>query len=66
MTRSTSFGVSLTTTSLAFLFLETRQRAAAMVSDTPYSAAHSVQAGLSVIPSTEIGPQNIIRDLANA
>jgi hypothetical protein len=51
---------------LAFLFLETRQRAAAMVSDTPYSAAHSVQAGLSVIPSTEIGPQNIIRDLANA
>jgi hypothetical protein len=42
-TRSISPGVSLTTTSPTFLFLEISQRAAAIVSDTPCCAAQSVQ-----------------------
>jgi hypothetical protein len=50
ITRSVSPDVSLTTTSSTFLFLEIRQRAAAIVSDTPCCAAQSVQTRSRVIP----------------
>jgi hypothetical protein len=50
MNRFVSPGVSLATTSSAFLPSEMRWRAAATASDTPRVAIHSLQARLRAIP----------------